>query len=479
MVIVRKILITDDELKNFEENKDKWLSKGLETGGYIFGKLYPNGLAHVTHITDGGPKAERSPVSFSGDNEYASRVKEELQRNDPETRLLAEYHGHPWPGLPSLSGGDINQLCEAKEARPWFVALLSTKDNFKVFDLEIERTGSIWLFGEWVRENGVLRQGYGYTTPEIKTHVKEVPYQIVKTEVASKERLLDRILKITSNDILIEKTVLIVGSGSGGSTLAKYLGCTGIGRIILIDSEELEVANIIRHEGGIDDLGRPKVDICKRIIESHNPFTVVEAYNFDAAKNAEKLEGLASQSDLIIGSSGSTKVDRILNKISVERRIPAIYGGVFEKALGGYVLVVRPFETACYNCLFGITSQSYSVDKEAIQSYGLSEEELHQQQGLWIDISFPALILSKMALAILQGEQSDYNLALYYSSLEIKKLQVARREDCAVCNEEKWIEKVQRPLSMQTSRIHSLREKILSLIRKLGGRDESGNSQTA
>jgi hypothetical protein len=130
-----------------------------------------------------------------------------------------------------------------------------------------------------------------------------------------------------------------------------------------------------------------------------------------------------------------------LNKFSVERRLPAVYGGVYERASGAYVLAVKPSETACFNCLFGITSQSYSVDKQAVQNYGLSEDSLHQQQGLWMDISFPSLMLSKMSLAILEEKELNYNLALYDGSMEIRKLSVGRSEDCAICNEENWIQK--------------------------------------
>jgi len=446
--MVRKIIMTDDHLKKIREDMNKWSSKGLETGGYLFGKLSSNGVAIVTHVLDGGPKAERTPISFSGDNEYATRFKNELQSKDPEIMLLGEFHVHPWKTPPALSHGDIMQLKEVKKRRPWFFVHLNTLEGVKVFDLELQGISYIltsrgckpcWNFAERPRE---------------------VPYQIVKTEAADESVLLDRILKITKHDVLMKKTIVIVGLGSGGSTIAKYLGCTGLGRIILIDNEELEVANLIRHEGGIADLRKPKVEICKQIIESHNPFTVVETYNLDVTKRFDKLEDIASEADLIIGSSGSNKVNNLLNKISLERRIPAIYGGVYERALGGYTLLVKPYETACYNCLFGLTSKSYSVDREAAERYGLNEDELHAQQGLWIDISFNSLILSKMALEVLQGNSIEHNLVLYYSNMEIKKMSVVRRKDCAACNKEVWIKKVLR-------RKTSLKKKLKSIFKKI------------
>jgi hypothetical protein len=50
-------------MKEMEEDKNKWLNKGVETGGYIFGKLYPNGLAYATHVLLDGPKTSRTPIS--------------------------------------------------------------------------------------------------------------------------------------------------------------------------------------------------------------------------------------------------------------------------------------------------------------------------------------------------------------------------------------------------------------------------------
>ena len=438
---VRKLLLTDHLLEEMEKDREKWSSMSLETGGYIFGRLYANGVAYATQVVLGGPKALRTPVSFTADNEYANRIKEKLQEEDPEIRLLGEFHVHPWKGEPTLSHGDMEQLKEVKKLRPWFFVLLGTVDEWRVFDIEVERESSMHLKN---------------------TTTKHIPFQVIKHTLGDEEKVFDRILRITNHELLVKKTVIIVGLGSGGSTIMKYLGCTGIGRMILVDGEELEVENVIRHEGGIEDVGKPKAEVCKKIVEAHNPFTVVEAYSFDAAKEFRKLEELASQSDLIIGSSGSHKVNNLLNKISIERNIPAIYGGVYEKALGGYVLAVKPFETACYNCMFDLTSKSFHVDKEAAQRYGLSEGELHHQQGLWIDISFPSLILCKMALALLEDKKLDYNLVLYDSVLEIEKLHVNRRNDCAVCNEKEWMRKQQ---EMVSKKKHSLREKFGGFIK--------------
>jgi len=444
MIHPKKILVHRKEFRKVREDVLYWSERRLESGGYLFGKMHlPDMIAEITNFVDGGPKAARSPASFSGDNENATNKKEEMQKVEPDIRLLGEYHLHPWKTFPNPSVGDLHQLQEVKKGeRPWYMMMLATKQGFRFWDLA-----------------------------DNEVEFKEVPYQIIhfpESVLMTEERLLDRISKITRHDELSQKTPLVVGLGSGGSVIAKYLGCTGLGRVTLVDNEKLEVVNVIRHEGGLNEIGKSKTSICKRIIESHNPFTIVETHEFDATKEIQNLEKLVTRSNLIIGSSGSTEVNNILNKLSVEKGIPAVYGGIYEKASGGYVLAVNPGKTACFNCLFSLASESYFVDKEAVARYNLSEDELHEQQGLWIDISIPALLLSKVALRMLQGEILEHNLILYDNKFELKKLFVARRNDCSVCNFEGWLREQEKIEQLQTGKATSRvsRQSILSKFRK-------------
>ena len=78
--MIRKVLFRDEHFWRIREEEEKWLNRGLETGGYLFGRLHPNMVAEITFVTDGGPKAVRTPASYTGDNEYATKKKEELQK---------------------------------------------------------------------------------------------------------------------------------------------------------------------------------------------------------------------------------------------------------------------------------------------------------------------------------------------------------------------------------------------------------------
>ena len=67
-------------------------------------------------------------------------------------------------------------------------------------------------------------------------------------------------------------TVMIVGCGAVGSFAAEALARTGVGNIILIDSDLIEKSNINRQLFALDStIGRPKVDVAAARIHDINP----------------------------------------------------------------------------------------------------------------------------------------------------------------------------------------------------------------
>ena len=421
MINARKVLIYESGVQEVKKDEMFWAGKGLESGKYFLGMIHSNRVFEITDFIDAGPNAVRTPASYSPDNKYAEQRKAELQKQKPDLRLLGEYHLHPWNGPTQPSSGDFCQLREIKNGiRPWYIIMLvNAEGELKFWDIDGK-----------------------------EEKLTEVPHQVLKLPENAKEELLSRISQIVQSEALAKKSVAIVGLGSGGSVISRYLGVTGIGRLVLIDNEELELPNLIRHEGTIEDIGKPKTEICKRSIESHNPFTVVETQVIDVLKEQEKLEEILDTCDLIIGATGSAKVNNLINKISLDLNKPTVYGGVFEKASGGYVLAVQPNKTACFNCAFELASKSYAVDENVSRNYGIPIEELHAQQGLYVDISLVALMVAKVGLAMLQEPDfiEKYNFLLYKNPFSIQKAKIERRQDCASCNFEGWVKATEEKL---------------------------------
>ena len=128
--------------------------------------------------------------------------------------------------------------------------------------------------------------------------------------------LLDQLLARSNGLIesLSDRAVVVAGLGSVGSYLAELLARTGVGRLIVIDPEEVEPTNLSRTTYEIGDIGRPKVDALARRLLNVNPRIVVERYRAAAeAMSVSQLSALVSSADLVIAATDSMPAQRLIN----------------------------------------------------------------------------------------------------------------------------------------------------------------------
>ncbi|MBC7870371.1 MAG: ThiF family adenylyltransferase, partial [Chitinophagaceae bacterium] len=72
---------------------------------------------------------------------------------------------------------------------------------------------------------------------------------------------VERLIGKENLKLLAQKRVGIVGLGSGGGFVAQSLAMSGVGKFVLVDADDLEEANILRHVADRRDIGRPKAQI--------------------------------------------------------------------------------------------------------------------------------------------------------------------------------------------------------------------------
>ena len=124
---------------------------------------------------------------------------------------------------------------------------------------------------------------------------------------------------------LSSKTVLAVGAGAGSDMLEK-LCRAGLGQLIVIDPDVVEVVNLTRTIYTMQDIGSAKVDALARHIKSAAPDTVVTAV-------VGRLEDVLAagppeawpRPDLLIGGSDSLLAQGFLNRMCLQLGVPAVY----------------------------------------------------------------------------------------------------------------------------------------------------------
>ena len=156
---------------------------------------------------------------------------------------------------------------------------------------------------------------------------------------------------ILETSVLKDKTVLIIGLGTGGAHVAIELAKCGVGRFLLVDRDRLSVGNVVRHPGGVSQVGRTKVNVVRDLILEKNPAATIEVSPLQLTfETAGVVAALVKRADLVICGTDNRKSKLLVNELCVAADVPAIYGGAFRRAYGGQILRVHPKVSPCHQC---------------------------------------------------------------------------------------------------------------------------------
>lgn len=125
-------------------------------------------------------------------------------------------------------------------------------------------------------------------------------------------------------DALKNKTVAILGIGGVGSFAAEALARSGVGRIVLVDKDDIDITNVNRQiHALLSTVGQPKVEAMgKRLLDINPDLDLVQLKMFYTEETYEEF--FAQKIDYVIDAS-----DTIIYKIHLiveckRRGIPVI-----------------------------------------------------------------------------------------------------------------------------------------------------------
>jgi len=149
---------------------------------------------------------------------------------------------------------------------------------------------------------------------------------------------------------LKQSSILLIGAGGLGSPLALYLAAAGVGRLGLVDFDEVDLSNLHRQVlHGTADLGRPKLDSARDRLAQVNPHVQVDTYpvRFTSANAREICEPY----DLIIDGTDNFPTRYLTNDVCVLLGKPNVYGSIYR--FEGQVSLFHPRSGGpCYRCLY-------------------------------------------------------------------------------------------------------------------------------
>lgn len=158
-------------------------------------------------------------------------------------------------------------------------------------------------------------------------------------------------IDVEGQNRLLNSSVAIFGLGGLGSPVGMYLASSGVGELVLVDPDAVELSNLQRQIVHMNEsLGQRKVDSAERTLTALNPDVRIRSYN--RALEDEELDEVIRRSDVVVDGTDNFKARFAINAACVRVRKPLVSAAVVR--MEGQVSVYRldRADAPCYGCLY-------------------------------------------------------------------------------------------------------------------------------
>ena len=170
----------------------------------------------------------------------------------------------------------------------------------------------------------------------------------------SRHILLDE-LGIEGQQRLLQSHALIVGVGGLGSPAALYLGSAGVGRITLVDHDQVDATNLQRQIAhNLARIGQPKADSARQAIAALNPD--VEVTSVSQKADDATLDALVRSADVVLDCTDNFATRHAINRACVAHQKPLVSGAAIRFDGQVSVFDTRRADSPCYACVFPETA---------------------------------------------------------------------------------------------------------------------------
>ena len=228
-------------------------------------------------------------------------------------------------------------------------------------------------------------------------------------------------IDVTGQQKLLDANVLVLGAGGLGCPALLYLAASGVGNIVIVDHDDIELSNVQRQIlFSATDVGRKKTAVAQERIEALQTNTRVETV--DTLPDDSLLEALVAKTDVVIDGTDNFDSRYRHNLACVQQRTPLVSGAVIR--FEGQVTVFdhKDASSACYHCLY---------------PHARDEQENCSENGVLGSVA--GMVASVMATEVIKmlvniGDSLSGRLLLLDAlAMEWRTVQLKQDLNCPVC----------------------------------------------
>jgi sulfur-carrier protein adenylyltransferase/sulfurtransferase len=210
--------------------------------------------------------------------------------------------------------------------------------------------------------------------------------------------------------VLIKKAkVIVIGSGSKGTTILQYLSALGIGKLGICDNsfiQEHELSTQLLF--GNSDLGKQKAITAKQKLQNINHLVQFELHN--VILNDNNINTICNNYDIIIDATDNFEAHFLINDSAIKNNKPFVFGCI--SGLSALVSVFNYLGGPSLRCLY---SQEPILNNESLNIDYLCKASLY---------GIISAVIANEVIKIILGLYTNLNgnLLIYQPDIYIIKL---------------------------------------------------------
>lgn len=175
---------------------------------------------------------------------------------------------------------------------------------------------------------------------------------------------------------LQQARVIVAGAGALGNEVIKNLALLGVGQLLIIDFDRVELSNLSRTVlFRTADLGRPKAQVAAEAVIGLNPDVHVSFIHGDLLFDIGL--GVYRHTTLVVGALDSLAARSRVGVSCALAGVPYVDGGMW--ALGGEVRWFLPGEGPCFDCTLSEEDRQHAFERRSCTGFRLDDGDLRPQ----------------------------------------------------------------------------------------------------
>ncbi len=231
-------------------------------------------------------------------------------------------------------------------------------------------------------------------------------------------------IDVAGQEKLLSAHALVIGAGGLGSAAAPYLAAAGVGKITLVDHDQVELTNLQRQIMHTQEsIGQNKAASGKSFLQRLNPGVVVDT--IEAKADDSLLDQLLPTVNIVLDCTDNFATRHMINRLCVKHQVPLVSGSALR--FDGQISVFdsRNKTSPCYACIFSPEEQFEEV---SCASMGIFSPlvgiigAMQAAQALQVLIGFGEPLVGRMLLWNARNTQID-------------EIRISRNTGCLVCGQ--------------------------------------------